>query len=74
MSTTIGILLFDDLEELDAIGPWEVFTMAAQQQVHRRVVAALSTSQQFFRVAVAGGSHGHAPYHLPRRNGEKVPW
>ena len=25
--TTLGILLFDDLEELDAIGPWEVFTM-----------------------------------------------
>jgi len=27
--TTIGILLFEDAEELDAIGPWEVFTMAA---------------------------------------------
>ena len=24
--TTIGIVLFDDVEELDAIGPWEVFT------------------------------------------------
>jgi transcriptional regulator GlxA family with amidase domain len=38
MSTTIGILLFDDLEELDAVGPWEVFTMAAQQQAGLRVV------------------------------------
>ncbi len=28
--TTIGMLLFDDLEELDLVGPWEVFTMAAK--------------------------------------------
>lgn len=26
----IGFLLFDDLEELDMVGPWEVFTMAAK--------------------------------------------
>ncbi len=26
MSRTIGILLFDDVEELDFAGPWEVFT------------------------------------------------
>ncbi len=30
MATTIGILLFDDAEELDFVGPWEVFSMAAQ--------------------------------------------
>ena len=29
MGTTIGILLFDDAEELDFVGPWEVFTAAA---------------------------------------------
>jgi len=29
MDTQIGILLFDDAEELDFVGPWEVFTMAA---------------------------------------------
>ena len=29
MSTTTGILLFDDAEELDFAGPWEVFTAAA---------------------------------------------
>jgi transcriptional regulator GlxA family with amidase domain len=29
MSTTIGIVIFDDAEELDFVGPWEVFTMAA---------------------------------------------
>ncbi len=28
MSLTIGIVLFDDCEELDWAGPWEVFTMA----------------------------------------------
>ena len=25
----IAIVLFDDAEELDFVGPWEVFTMAA---------------------------------------------
>ena len=29
MTTTTGILLFDDVEELDFAGPWEVFTAAA---------------------------------------------
>jgi transcriptional regulator GlxA family with amidase domain len=29
MTTTTGILLFDDAEELDFAGPWEVFTAAA---------------------------------------------
>ena len=28
MSITTGILFFDDCEELDFVGPWEVFTMA----------------------------------------------
>ncbi len=27
--TTFGILIFDDAEELDFVGPWEVFTSAA---------------------------------------------
>lgn len=36
--TTLGILLFDGLEELDAIGPWEVFTGAAQLHDDLRVV------------------------------------
>jgi putative intracellular protease/amidase len=26
---TIGLILFDDAEELDFAGPWEVFTSAA---------------------------------------------
>jgi len=28
MSLTTGILLFENMEELDFVGPWEVFTMA----------------------------------------------
>ena len=38
MTYTTGILLFDKLEELDAIGPWEVFTMAAKERGSGRVV------------------------------------
>lgn len=30
MSVTTGIVLFEDCEELDWAGPWEVFTMAAR--------------------------------------------
>jgi len=28
--TTIGIVVFDGVEELDAVGPWEVFTASRQ--------------------------------------------
>ena len=38
MSYTTGILLFDHLEGLDAIGPWEVFTMAANVRGSGKVV------------------------------------
>ena len=38
MSYTTGIWLFDQLEELDAIGPWEVFTMAANVRGSGKVV------------------------------------
>lgn len=32
MTMTFGILAFDNLEELDAIGPWEVLSWAAKQE------------------------------------------
>ena len=35
---TIGIVLFDDAEELDFAGPWEVFTSAAMLKGGGRVV------------------------------------
>ena len=31
MTITTGVLLFDDAEELDFVGPWEVLTMARKQ-------------------------------------------
>jgi transcriptional regulator GlxA family with amidase domain len=36
--TAIGMLIFDDAEELDFVGPWEVFTMAAKIRDDIRVV------------------------------------
>ena len=39
MSRTIGLVLFDDLEELDLVGPWEVFTSAALAEEGTRVVS-----------------------------------
>lgn len=33
MGSSIGIVLFDGVEELDFVGPWEVFTMAAQLSI-----------------------------------------
>lgn len=35
MTKTIGILIFDDVEELDFCGPWEVFTMANEVAAKR---------------------------------------
>lgn len=30
MGITVGLVMFDDMEELDFVGPWEVFTSAAK--------------------------------------------
>lgn len=38
MAITTGILLFNDAEELDFVGPWEVFTVAAMLNEGNRVV------------------------------------
>ena len=38
MGTTTGILLFDGAEELDYVGPWEVFSMARRPGEDDRVV------------------------------------
>ena len=35
MGITTGILLFDDVEELDFVGPWEVLTSAAMLETAR---------------------------------------
>jgi len=36
MVSTIGILIFDGAEELDFVGPWEVFTMSNEVRDHRQ--------------------------------------
>lgn len=38
MAITTGILIFDEAEELDFVGPWEVFTNAAKFNDGNRVV------------------------------------
>lgn len=38
MSVTFGLVMYDDAEELDFVGPWEVFTMAAQASGVDKVV------------------------------------
>jgi transcriptional regulator GlxA family with amidase domain len=45
MGTTTGILIFDDFEELDAVGPWEVFTMAKMLSPEDRVVMIAATRE-----------------------------
>jgi transcriptional regulator GlxA family with amidase domain len=45
MGITTGILLFDDAEELDFAGPWEVFTSAARKEDGDRVVTIAQTAR-----------------------------
>jgi transcriptional regulator GlxA family with amidase domain len=37
MTLRLGILIFDDAEELDFVGPWEVFTMANEVAAHEKI-------------------------------------
>ena len=52
MSTTVGIVVFDDAEELDWVGPWEVFKMARLAQPELRAVLIAERSEP---VRCAGG-------------------
>ena len=45
MSPTFGLLMFEDLEELDLVGPWEVFTMATLGIEGARVVTISETRE-----------------------------
>lgn len=53
--TTIGILLFDDAEELDVVGPWEVFTASSmlleQQRQPADTVVTVSAAPGIVRCA-----------------------
>jgi transcriptional regulator GlxA family with amidase domain len=39
MTLRLGILIFDDAEELDFVGPWEVFTMANEIAIREKIEA-----------------------------------
>ena len=43
MTYTTGILIFDDAEELDYVGPWEVYTMAQKERGSGSVVTISET-------------------------------
>jgi transcriptional regulator GlxA family with amidase domain len=45
MGITTGMLIFDDAEELDFVGPWEVFTMARYIKPDDRVVTIAQTRE-----------------------------
>ncbi len=45
MATTTGMLIFDDAEELDFVGPWEVFTMVRHIKPDERVVTIAPTRE-----------------------------
>ncbi len=64
MAITTGMLLFEDMEELDFVGPWEVFTMARMNgHEDDRVVTRVPQEGPFrhvlFEVAEVGLSLGH---------------
>ncbi len=48
---TIGILIFDDVEELDFVGPWEVFASAREAGKELQVVTIAQSSGQAIRCA-----------------------
>ena len=45
MGNTTGILLFEDAEELDFVGPWEVFTMASKLRPEDRAITIAATRE-----------------------------
>jgi transcriptional regulator GlxA family with amidase domain len=56
MATTTGILLFDDAEELDFAGPWEVFTAAAMIETSDAETASRRTRGEPELAAAAAAS------------------
>jgi transcriptional regulator GlxA family with amidase domain len=51
MTLTIGIVVFEDAEELDFVGPWEVFTMANTIKPGAHEVMLVAESEQTVRCA-----------------------
>jgi transcriptional regulator GlxA family with amidase domain len=53
MASTIGILIFDDAEELDFVGPWEVFTASNEIRDHLKDA---TPKDHVFTVSQHGGT------------------
>lgn len=53
MTKSIGILIFDDAEELDFVGPWEVFTMVNNMI---EITQSSQTPLSVFTVSGTGGT------------------
>ena len=51
MTIRIGVVVFDDAEELDFVGPWEVFTMASNLQPEGHEVMLVAESDKPVRCA-----------------------
>ena len=51
MTMTFGILAFNNLEELDAIGPWEVLSWAAKQEQSDMEVFTIGSGSKSIRCA-----------------------
>ncbi|MEM7404285.1 MAG: DJ-1/PfpI family protein [Pseudomonadota bacterium] len=51
MTMQFGILAFNDLEELDAIGPWEVLSWAAKQEESDMAVCTIGAGDRSIRCA-----------------------
>lgn len=50
-TTNVGIVLFDDVEELDATGPWEVLKSAAQGRPEELAVVTIAERPEIVRCA-----------------------
>ena len=48
---SIGVLIFDDVEELDFVGPWEVFTSAREAGKELQVVTIAQSTAEAIRCA-----------------------
>ena len=60
MGITTGILLFDDAEELDFVGPWEVLTSAAMLEPEDRVVTIAEKRARSAAPRACASSRPHA--------------
>jgi transcriptional regulator GlxA family with amidase domain len=74
---TIGILIFDDAEELDFVGPYEVFTMSNEMYAHggkERLDKVVLISETGKTVTCAKGMRVEAHHSWPMRRSSTCCW